>query len=70
MNNKVQQKFDRSIRDAVAQTAEANAKKPGRDVRTAPPPARPQPKGRLYLEKETGATIWEPAECMNGGSNG
>ena len=63
MHNKVQQRFDRSIRDAVAVAKRANANKPRRDVKPPETAERSTgPKGRLYLCPETGATVWAPIE--------
>lgn len=67
MNNRTQQRFDRSIREAVAATQLAQDQKPRRDV--SPPQMtdaekrarRRPPRGRLYLDPATGATVWEPA---------
>jgi hypothetical protein len=63
MNNKTQQRFDRSIADAVRATKEANARKPRRDLTAqarAMPSERVSKKGRLYLCPETGATVFDP----------
>jgi hypothetical protein len=62
MNNRVQQRFDRSIREAVAATKAAEAARPTRDV-TPPKPTRRErkPKGTLRLCPNTGATVWYPA---------
>ena len=62
MNNRTQQKFDRSIREAVEVTKQAQRSVPRRAVAVLPddPDDRKQPKGRLYLCPETGATVWEP----------
>ena len=61
MNNLIQRKFDRSIREAVEATKRANDAKPRRCI-VVPPSAPEKPlKGRLYLCPETGATVWEPA---------
>lgn len=69
MNNRIQQRFDRSIREAVAQSEQAIEREHAasrRDVRvplTAEErrAARRQPKGRLFLDPATGATVGEPA---------
>ena len=62
MNNRTQQHFDRSIQDALDTCADVNAAKPRRDVRTPKSTKRPrQPRGRMYLDPLTGATVWEPA---------
>lgn len=64
MNNRTQQRFDRSIRDAVSETQRANERKPRRDltaVAKAMPTDNAKPKGRLYLDPATGATVWDPA---------
>jgi hypothetical protein len=71
MNNRIQQSFDKSIREAVETTQRvADAK---HEAGKAHPVERPKmtaeekranrrkPKGRLYLCPETGATIWDPA---------
>jgi hypothetical protein len=65
MNNKTQQRFDRSIADAVRATKEANARKPRRDLRAqarARPSERFSNKGHLYLCPQTGATVFDPNE--------
>jgi hypothetical protein len=63
MNNRTQQRFDRSIADALRATKEAHARKPRRDL-TAQARAMPSEllseKGRLYLCPETGATVYDP----------
>jgi len=62
MNNRTQQRFDASIREALAETERAKAHKPRRDATPPKPTKRPRaPKGRLYLDPETGATVWCPA---------
>lgn len=64
MNNRIQQRFDSSIRKAIEATELANARKPRRDlteVIRAMPTDRRKPHGRLYLCPETGATVWEPS---------
>jgi hypothetical protein len=71
MNNKIQRLFDRSIADAVRVTKEANDAKPRRNLReriNAMPAERAAGKGRLYLDKATGATVWEPASARSGGA--
>lgn len=62
MNNQVQRRFDRSIREAVETTQRTTEAKPRRDVTKprGPKVREQQPQGRLYLDPETGATIWEP----------
>jgi hypothetical protein len=63
MNNRVQQRFDRSIQEAVEHCERIRDAKPTRDV--TPPKATKRakkPKGRLYLDPLTGATVWEPAK--------
>jgi hypothetical protein len=63
VNNKIQQRFDRSIADAVRATTESNARKPRRDLTAharAIPSERSSKKGRLYLCPETGATVFDP----------
>lgn len=61
MYNRAQQRFDKSIREAVEATKRANDAKPRRAV--VVPPSEPEKplRGRLYLCPETGATVWEPA---------
>ena len=61
MNNKTQQRFDKSIRDALRAVRETTKHSKRIDV-TPPKNAKrqTQPKGRLYLDPLTGATIWEP----------
>jgi len=70
MNNRVQQRFDRGIREAVQAAAAATERAarrrdvtPARSTRRARPP-----KGRLYLDPATGATVWEPAPAKEGAS--
>jgi hypothetical protein len=68
MNNKIQRQFDRSIKDAVRITKEANDRKPRRDLTArvnAMPTERAMPskKGRLYLDPITGGTVWDPTYC-------
>ena len=63
MNNRIQQRFDKSIRDAVADTKRANDAKPRRRIVVQPSAPEPKPRGRLYLCPETGATVWEPANA-------
>lgn len=60
MNNRIQQHFDRSIREAVEATKRANDAKPRRAVKPLPVEKQTKPKGRLYLCPETQATIWDP----------
>lgn len=61
MNNRIQQRFDCSIREAVKETKRVNDAKPRRDVRhSRSTKHHSELKGRLYLCPETGATIWEP----------
>lgn len=61
MNNRIQQRFDRSIREAVEEAKRVNDAKPRRDVRQPRSTERySELKGRLYLCHETGATVWEP----------
>lgn len=62
MNNRTQQRFDRSIHTAVAATRAALDATPRRNV-TPPRASRParQPKGRLYLDPLTGATVFAPS---------
>lgn len=65
-NNRTQQRFDKSIREAVEATKRADEAKPRKNV--SPPKmtaqekkaARRKPKGRLYLDPKTGATVWDP----------
>ena len=60
MDNRTQQRFDRSIRDALEVVRAVNAAKPRRNVK--PPKAtkrEPKLKGRLFMDPETGATIWD-----------
>jgi hypothetical protein len=62
MYNRVQQRFDRSIAKAIEETKRANDAKPRRNVRQPRSTVKEaEPKGRLYLCPETGATVWEPA---------
>ena len=66
MNNRTQQRFDRSIADALETKRAANSAKPRRDV--TPPKAQASskaPKGRLYLDPQTGATVWEPKRTVS-----
>jgi len=60
MNNRIQQRFDQSIREAVRHAKRVNDAKPRRRIVAQPSPTQPEPKGRLYLCPETGATVWEP----------
>jgi hypothetical protein len=63
VNNKIQQRFDRSITNAVRATKETDARKPQRDLRAqarAMPSERFSKNGRLYLCPQTGATIFDP----------
>jgi hypothetical protein len=60
MYNRVQQRFDRSIRDAVELSKRANDAKPRRSIVVPPSVPEKEPRGRLYLCPETGATVWEP----------
>ena len=63
VNNKIRQRFDRSIADAVRATKEADARKPRRDLTArarAMPSERFSKKVRLYLCPETGATVFDP----------
>ena len=69
MNNRVQQRFDRSIVEAVRASAEATQRDRAanaRDVRRAPMTrveklaARRKPKGRLFLDPMSGATVCDP----------
>lgn len=62
MYNRVQQKFDRSIREAIEEGKRANEAKPRRRIVVQPSEPEKEPKGRLYLCPETGATVWEPAK--------
>lgn len=61
MNNRTQQRFDRSIREAVTTARAAVDARPRRNV-TPPRDRRPprQPRGRLFVDPATGATMWEP----------
>jgi hypothetical protein len=59
-NNRVQQRFDKGIRDAVEQARAANDAKPRRRIFVSPSAPEKAQKGRLYLCPETGATVWEP----------
>ena len=61
MYNRVQQRFDRSIQKAVEESKRANDAKPRRKIVVPVTPPEKEPKGRLYLCPETGATVWEPA---------
>lgn len=61
MNNRTQQRFDKSIREAVEATRKAQDAKPRRAVVPLPTePKQKKPRGRLYLDPITGATVWEP----------
>lgn len=60
MNNRIQQRFDRSIREAVSHAKRVNEAKPRRRVVVSPSVPETKPKGRLYLCPETGATVWDP----------
>ena len=60
MNNRIQQRFDRSISEAVEATQRANDAKPRRRIVVPPSAPEKEPKGRLFLCPETGATVWEP----------
>jgi hypothetical protein len=60
MNNRIQQRFDRIIREAVEENKRANDAKPRRRIVVLPSAPEKEPKGRLYLCPETGATVWEP----------
>jgi hypothetical protein len=60
MNNRIQQRFDRSIHEAVEETKRVNAAKPRRRIVVSPSAPEKAPKGRLYLCPETGATVWAP----------
>jgi hypothetical protein len=65
VNNKIQRQFDKSIKDAVRETKEANEHKPRYDLTElvkAMPTERRAGKGRLYLDTITGATVWAPAQ--------
>ena len=61
MNNRIQQRFDRSIREAVAETEVARARRPRRAVVRTPAVRERAPRGRLYLDPLTGATVWDPS---------
>ena len=61
MNNRIQQRFDRSIAKAVEETKQAWEKRPRKAVK--PLPEEPQPKlGRMVLlmDPETGGTVLVP----------
>lgn len=68
MNNRAQQNFDRSIADAVkvaAQATQRDRAATARDVRVPMTreeklAARRKPRGRLFLDPATGATVWDP----------
>lgn len=65
MNNRTQQRFDRSIREALEATAEADARKPRRDVRPSPSPRMSAPPRKcrrmvLLMDPETGGTVLVP----------
>jgi hypothetical protein len=69
MNNKTQQRFDRSIREALEHTRRvqdaADALRPPRDIpaMTAEEQRAAQRVSRgycLYLDPQTGATVWGP----------
>lgn len=67
MNNRTQQRFDRSIKDAIAETARANDAKPRRNLTPNVGTSEGQPTFRgtrrgwkLRLDPETGATVWGP----------
>ena len=64
MNNRIQQRFDRSIREAVRDAKAARDRRPTRDltaiIKAVPAKRAAKPKGRLYLCPQTGATIWDP----------
>ena len=61
MYNKVQQKFDRSIRDAVEETKRANERKPRRVLKPIPDePRRAIGKHVLVMDPETGGTVLVP----------
>jgi hypothetical protein len=67
MNNRIQQRFDRSIKDATEEAKAVTERERSANRRdlTAVVKAMPtdtaKPKGRLYLDKETQATMWDPA---------
>jgi hypothetical protein len=64
VNNKIQQRFDASIRRAISEARAADVSNPRRDLTArikAIPTERALGKGRLYLDKVTGATVFEPA---------
>lgn len=68
MNNRTQQRFDKSILDALIAVRETNKHRRRIDVTPVKMSqeekrvARRKPKGRLHLDPVTGATVWEPAE--------
>ena len=63
MYNRVQQRFDRSISDALEESRRVLDARPRRNVKPPKSTEREmEPKGRLYLCRETGATIWAPEE--------
>jgi hypothetical protein len=72
MNNRVQQRFDQSIREAVTETEQAPRpeRSEAQKIRTRrraeasteahAAVTRKKPTGRLYLDPETGATVYDP----------
>lgn len=61
MKNRTQQRFDRSIREAVAATHAAQAARPRRPVRPwVEPPPPPHARMVLLLDPETGGTVLVP----------
>lgn len=61
MNNRPQQRFDRSIRDAVEATRAANDAKPRRDVTDSRPVAKHTGERlQLMMDRETGDTVAAP----------
>lgn len=63
MNNRTQQRFDRSIRDALAVKLQSTPRKNPVDSTLFGEPKTPNRRGwKLRLDPETGATVWGPKE--------
>lgn len=64
MNNKVQRRFDKSIREALDATKRADACKPRHDARRSYTEAKTKNENhrgwKLQLDQLTGATIYGP----------
>lgn len=61
MNNKVQQRFDRSIREALAVKPTSKPRKKRIDPAPFSEPVTVDRKGwKLRLDPQTGATVWGP----------